>query len=231
MADVVFLGLGNTGFPDPRVQILPANPAQSAEVTFGGLAPNVPGELSTQSETFSPTLTAAPEFTEVEFFEPKASVTPASLNPNDNILIYIVTGGNTNPAADGFQIINVIARQAQKIEGEDFIEQPPVPIDLRGFAQPRIPSGVVGNIAQFIQPTGVDFYDPIRGVTGRIQAIAGIPTGPTAFSGNGLLWGGAIVSIIFEGVLPVQATGGDRFFIDADDRVLRRSPVIEVILE
>ncbi len=221
MAEVTFFGFGATGFPDPDVEILPANLPSEAEVQFEGFGATAVGELSTLVEIFSPTLTANPEFTQVDFFENPDTDPPLSENPNDNVLIYVVAGGPDS----GSQAINVLIVPAPKFVEDEFIDRPPTVIDLRLYRGVLSPSGVAGKVATFLRPTGVSGAvapgQNIRGVTGLIGQI-GEPTGPNA---------GAVNSIIFENPLPVQPTNGDRFVIDSDDRSLRRTPLIEVILE
>lgn len=237
MADVQFFGIGATGFPDPNVQILPANPGVSPDVQFGQASPTAVGELATQSETFSPTLTAAPGFTEVTFETPSDPFPPISRSPNDNNILLIVTGG---PTMGGTQV-NVIFAAAKKFEDDDFVEQPPVRYptdDPRLFAVPgsAFPSGMVGLIARFIQPTGVSEYAAIRGVTARIANILPGATGlgdpAPGESANATTFRDGY-AIEFDRALSPQATTGDRlvFARQDEDQVLRRSPILEIILE
>lgn len=219
MADVQFFGIGADGFPDPNVQILQGNRPSQAETQFFGQSSGPPPALLQDVELFSPSLTARPEFTQVEFLSDPPPI-PASTNPNDNDILLIVTGGPTSGAI----AINVALIPAMVPQGDGSIVQPPpVDRDLRLFAGPLSPSGIAGKIVTFIQPTGASTPAAIRGVTGTIAQVAGEPTGPVA-SPTG-------IALIFESALSVQPTNGDRLFITSDDRSLRRTPVIEIILE
>lgn len=227
MADVTFYGLANASrFGDSDVEILAANPAttQGGEVKFDGIGASAPGELSTQSNTFSPTLTAQPEFTEVNFFTPPAP--PQAIDsPNMNEIVFFVGGGPTS----GAQFVNVRIVSTPPLE---FNGQKGVPslvsIDPRLFADAQAPSGIVGKIALFSQPTGATTPQNIKGVTGRIRTIGGIefaagtPTNPALTRDSYL--------IEFESPLPVQPTIGDRFTVKSTDQTLRRSPVLEIFL-
>jgi hypothetical protein len=228
MAEVTFIGGGNNGFQTSDVQILPANAAQSAEVQLVGSAP-APGEVSTLVEILADEIPVDPPV--VDFYvEPPFE--PFSLNPNDNDLLYIVVGGLTS----GAQGINVQVVRAPVIEGTGFAEQGYISDELSLFAGPLGPSGLIGKDVIFLQPTGVSSPSPIRGMTGTIAIILDVPTG---YVGNApvtvpptdaeLANGG--VAIAFSAPLPIQPTNGDRFIIPGDDRILRRTPVIEVILE
>lgn len=239
MAEVSFIGGGNTGFPNSDVQLLPANAPQSADVQLVGSAP-APGEESTLTEFFSPTLTAAPEFTQTEFFNDPKPVA-ASENPNDNDLLYVVVGGLTS----GAQGVNVRLVRALKLEGDQFVEQGYITDNLQLYAGVLGPSGLVGKQVIFIQPTGIDTLSPIRGATGIIAQVLDVPTGnsnngnplPSGLAATGLAgtqFGYAAVNgiaITFADPISVQPTNGDRFIIKSDDRTLRRTPVLEVILE
>lgn len=218
MAEVTFIGLGNTGFPDPNVQILPGARPSQAEVNFFGTneGPSPTGAINTISELVPDAPLA--EFTQVDFFEQPAFI-PASENPNINDLIFIISGGPTMGAlaVDVLVVPAVIPQSDGRI-----LQGSPVADDLRLFAGPHAPSGLVGKIVKFIQPTGVDNYAAILGVTGMITMV-GEPTGVVSAPTG--------VSVIFDAPLNVQPTNGDRFVITSDDRSLRRSPIIEVILE
>lgn len=223
MADVQFLGFGNTGFPDPDVRILPANAAQGAEVSFLGIGATAVGELSTETEIFSPTLTAAPEFTEVSFDTVPAPVN-AIESPNVNDIILFVVGGPTS----GSLFVNVRTVSADfelngRPAGERLVND-----NLRLYAGPRSPSGLAGKIAHFLNPTGMTTPAPILGVTGLVKNISdgaapGTPTGSQPLVADSIL-------IEFEGAIPVQPTIGDRFMVRSTDQTLRRTPILEIFL-
>lgn len=211
MAEVTFIGGGNNGFPSTDTQILPANGAQSAEVS---LIPsgNAPGELSTQVELVA----NAPIDAEVDYFVDPQNP-PASENPNDNDLIYVVVGGPTSGALG----VNVQLVKASILEGETIVEQGYITDDLTLFAGPLGPSGLLGKEVIFIQPTGASAPSPIKGITGTIGAIYTTPIGVGSLG----------VGLEFTAPITPQPTNGDRFIVRSDDRTLRRTPVIEIILE
>jgi len=226
MAEVTFIGGGNTGFPSSDVQILPYNAPFIAESQIVGSAP-APGEVSTLVELFTPTMLQEPQ---VEFYEIPAFV-PFSLNPNENDLIYVVVGGMTNG-----QLVNVQLRKALAIQGEDIAEQGLITDQLTLFPGVLGPSGLLGKQVVFLQPTGISYPSPIVGATGTIAQVFEAPTGkaksgsdvpaitPTVIADNG-------VGLSFENPIAYQPTNGDRFIVVGDSRILRRTPLIEVILE
>lgn len=222
MAEVQFLGFGNTGFPDNDVQILPANPAQTRDVQFQGFGATAIGELSTQVQTYSPTLTGAPEFTEVNFVDMRKPV-HRQLSPNVNDIVMMVVGGPTS----GGQFINVRVVGAPFELNGDETPDPLPKTDLRLFKGPLAPSGLVGKIALFGVPTGLTLgTSAIRGMTGLIQIIdlahaPGTPT--TTFNVNTALIG-------FNEALPIQPTIGDRLIVPSTDVTLRRTPLLEIFL-
>jgi len=211
MAEVTFTGGGNGGFPSNDTQILPANAAQSAEVK---LIPsgNAPGELSTQVELVA----NAPVDAVVDFYVEPLNP-PASENPNDNDLLYVVVGGYTS----GSLGVNVQLVKAALLEGETIVEQGYITDQLTLFAGPLGPSGLLGKEVIFIQPTGASAPSPITGATGAIAAIYEVPIGV----------GSDGVGVEFAAPIAYQPTNGDRFIVRSDDRTLRRTPVLEIILE
>jgi len=226
MADVTFYGLANASrFGDSDVEILPANPATSQpdEVKFGGIGASAPGGLATESNTFSPTLTPRPEFTEVTFFTPQPPP-PAIDSPNQNELVFFVVGGPTS----GAQFVNVrVVAAPFELNGQ--VNNPSlVAIDLRLFTDAQQPSGIVGKIAEFSQPTGATQPVNIKGVTGRIRTIGGIEFAPGTPTNSALTRESYLVE--FESALPVQPTIGDRFTVKSTNQTLRRSPVLEIFL-
>jgi hypothetical protein len=220
MAEVQFLGLGAQGFPDPAVQILTGNRISQAEVINEGLAPAPQGTLDIIREILPASEVLPSEFTTVEFFSNPAPLTPASENPNDSEILFFVDVGGTGP-------IQVLMVPATIPSADGMVVHPkPVPNDIRLFAGPNMPSGLAGKIIQFIAPTGASVPMPIQGVTGRIASIAA-PAASSPFDAEYPI----VVSIAFDAPLPVAAVKGDRFVVRSSDRTLRRTPVIEIILE
>jgi hypothetical protein len=220
MAEVQFLGIGAQGFPDPSVQILVGDRISEADVTNDGVVPAPQGTLDIEREILAPSEVLPSEFTSVQFFSSPPILPPFSENPNDNEILFFV---DNLIASTGPILVLMVPATIPTADGM-VLHPKPVPNDIRLFAGPNVPSGLSGKIIQFIAPTGASVPMPIQGVTGRIAAIAapaasGDPDYPIA------------VSITFDSPLPVAAVKGDRFVVRSSDRTLRRTPVIEIVLE
>lgn len=221
MAEVTFNGFAPTPSPEADTELLPANLEADAEVRFFGIGASAPGEHSTQVQIFSPTLTGAPEFTEISFDTMKAPINKI-LSPNINDILLVVIGGPTS----GSKFVNVRTLSAQFELNGDIVNKGLVNNDLRLFRGPLGPSGLVGKTAQFIQPTGVDYISPMRGVTGKIHTITeGLAPGTPTTTANV-----DTMLIEFESALNSQPTIGDRFIVPSTDVTLRRTPILEIFL-
>lgn len=214
MADVVFFGIGATGFSDPSVQILEGARRSQAEVQFEGLVATAPrAGLATEAVLLSPSQTPRAEFTQVELFT--SPIREGRIdNPNENDILLIVSGLFSQSQFN----VELVPAPIPRADGT--IEQPPpVADDLTLFAGIHAPNGLAGKTIVFLTPTGggpLQGKAPITGATGLIQTI------------NDSL---GLNTITLVNPLPVSPTIGDRAVILSTDRALRRSPVIEVILE
>lgn len=215
MADVQFFGIGATGFPDPDTQLVP-NKASGAEVSENGLVATAPAAgLATTSELLVASSVPAAEFTTTEFFTDPQPI-PESLNPNESDIILFVV------STEGDRAVNVLVVPAPASQADGTVfQESPQPRDIELWAGQEILGNLIGKIAQFLNPTGSTGTVPIQGVTAQIASIGG-PTGGSP--------GDALSAISFVDAVSPVPTFGDRFVIPNDDRVLRRTPVIEVIL-
>jgi hypothetical protein len=208
MAEVTFYGVGASGFPNPDQQIVPANLRSRAEVQFEGV-------LAAPSGTTANTLVTlnTPTFTDravVQFTGTGGSqFPPASLNPNENDLLYYVVS-NSTVGLD--KVVTILVAKA--------LQPPDANIPGPGIApalellSPK-PSGICGLFVQFVGPTG-------GGATAIPSPVKNSRAEIIAFTTD---------TMTLKNFGPVSVTNTDRFFVDGLDREVRRSPVLEIILE
>lgn len=172
-----------------------------AEVINEGPVINVGQDLNDNIEIFSPTLTAGEDI-EVDFFPNQIPPLPVSENPNENELVfYVVTG---------------FGGSALPVKSVTVPLGLPAPPDLLLYRGPLGPSGLSGKTLVFISPTG------------------GTPEAPAFTPGIGFK--AKIVNhtndtFNLDTALPAGVTLTDRVVVIGADRALRRTPVIEIILE
>ena len=207
MADVQFFGIGASGFPDPNVQILTGNRPSDAEVKFFGTnaGPSPTGALAKESELVANGPDA--EFTSVEFFS-GGIPTAASLEPNDNLLSFYADGAGFAFGGDRWNL------PIKRINNNGVGVGPDLSLITNSG---RGPSGLCGTDLVFTTPTGLD------DATSRFTPSTNRRFPIVAYDDSSVTFAGASG---YNG-----ATSTDRLFLAGADGQLRRTPVIEVILE
>jgi hypothetical protein len=206
MADVVFTGIGATGFPAGDVQILVGvESGAEAEVTFDG-----PNEFSV-GQGLTPTVTDdevdATDPAEVEFFPSSFPLPPASTNPNANDVVFYADAGSAGTTLN----VSLIASEGASNAGQS------VPADLLLFAGPLGPSGLCGKMLTFLTPTAAGDRNAITPMTGFKATIVSHTN--SALTLDTAMPGGAL-----------GPTLTDKLMVESANRTLRRTPVIEIIL-
>jgi hypothetical protein len=218
MAEVQFFGIGAAGFPDPSSQLVPGQQRSQAEVQLLGLdaGPSPTGALNTKRELLSPSQIARAEFTAVELVSNPDRPSPQSTNPNENDLVFVVTGAFGSLTDFSVRLTPAIVPTADNNPPQGpILPDAPVYDSLQLFIGPNAPSGLIGGIIMFGQATGTNQYSAIAGATGLITGVGADSLNSTPITVSGLT---------------IAPTNGDRFTIDTANRALRRTPVIEIIL-
>jgi hypothetical protein len=213
MAEVQFFGVGATGFQTPDAQILSGTFRSQAEVQFEGNAPAPSGTTANTIVTLN-----TPTFTDravVVFTGTGGSqFPPLSLNPNANELIYYVDGSSSQDGAGNITFNVLVAKILPDINNGPANPGPGTTPFLDLLA-PAKPSGICGLTAQFINPTG-------GGSTAIFTAAINAKGEIVAFTTN---------SLTLKGISGLGITSTDRLILLNIDREVRRTPVLEIILE
>jgi hypothetical protein len=223
-AEVQIGALGATGFGAPSVEIVP-NKVSQAEVTYEASPSGAGlGKLSTEVTFYSPSLLASSvEAASVEFFSggpPK----PASITPNVNEVIFLAG------RQAGYELVQ-IGVFLGGWQGQ-YTQKEYVPIIQPGLENMAGASGLIGKTILFIP--SFDGTSAIIGFTATIQSCTSSATlsqmliSPTLPSPSFAAYPPPASGLAYQEEFALRAW---RFVIPDIDRILRRSPVYEIILE